>query len=89
MSDPRVPRGEAQPWSGSPPQNGPLEYWRPVQVFHVELACPSCRRGRWWRSASSTNRATCTDVTGAGRSISFQASLTHAAWNASTWTRSP
>jgi hypothetical protein len=46
MSDPRVRRGEAEPWSGSPPQNGPLEYWRPVQVFHVELACPSCRRGR-------------------------------------------
>ncbi len=46
MSDPRFPRGTPLVWAGSPPQYGPGELWRPVQTFHVELACPDCRRGR-------------------------------------------
>jgi hypothetical protein len=40
------PRGEPQLWAGAPPQYGPMELWRPVQVFDVELGCPACRRGK-------------------------------------------
>ena len=46
MSDPRIPKGEPEIWAGAPPHYGPMEYWRPVQISHVELACPNCRRGR-------------------------------------------
>jgi hypothetical protein len=44
MSDPRVPRGEPELWPGGAvsPQT---EMWRPMQTFHVELACLNCRTG--------------------------------------------
>jgi hypothetical protein len=45
MSDPRIADGEPAIWAGKAPQNGPLEYWRPVRVYHITLTCPDCRRG--------------------------------------------
>jgi hypothetical protein len=44
MSDPRVKRGEPEPWAGKSPQYGALEYWTPVQVYRITLRCPDCRR---------------------------------------------
>jgi hypothetical protein len=44
MADPRFSKGDAQPWPGGN-VSPHAEFWRPIQTFHVELACPSCQRG--------------------------------------------
>jgi hypothetical protein len=53
VSDPRYPDGEPRPYGKVPPR---AEFWRPVEVFHVELACPDCRRGRLVASGEATEQ---------------------------------
>jgi hypothetical protein len=66
MSDPRVRRGEPQVWAGRPPQNGPLEYWQPVQVYHITLKCPDCRRADLVTTGEAHEKGTVHQCTGCG-----------------------
>jgi len=45
MRDPRIPRGEPQPWPGGS-ISPRVEQRTPMRTVWVELPCPSCRVGK-------------------------------------------
>jgi hypothetical protein len=52
-----TPSSEPQVWSGAVHPHA--EFWRPVQTFQVELACPSCHRGRLAATGEKGNVHAC------------------------------